>query len=1043
MMTRLFMFALVAAVNLAAAIDGAPSLVADALVSHYGGRDEAMKALLSAVSSKMQLLGNNNSKHLDHPHLKAVGHANFGALQMASLPGSLAVNNTNVVVEQLQTSFTAVGSSLSKDMLDQNFASRLRSKDDDWTLHINVYIGVIVMPSLAVILAFLTHKPELANKGPGMPDGNDNLPKRDSVSVVPALFVMAMLALCPSDNSPWTAARVPMLFMILGYGIGCQGQNKSMPLFVTLVASFVASMVTFLLMEGENPGSALEATFWQLFPVEAVSSLPLKGVSQATASLGGAAVCILLSPGLLYLSRGAGSAGLFYLWMLSMLGMLTDMSCSSVSSVLDPFLVSLPSRFQVTSFATGIMVSAWESPTPVVRWLGIVVAIVYCLTWQLSIPDELSHGVTRGVMLPVHAMLLWAFMDLLSVPGVGNSSADGEPAGALLVRNGSARGPSSRHTLVPVSFVVLFVLPLFEHRFAEAGLAESLAGLLVACVVGHLIEWGVWMVCLGSSSEKQKRADFQPEDVFLGTFTSDTGIRNTTAFRLLQAAFYYAFLFGGIGATIIHAAILMKRNINRSPRVSSNLPYGQSSTNMAEHVESTVGSVLSTIIHELGWIDLVVTALNVLWFFSGQFLGSPTWRHQIRPAKEVQANLGSDAAKVSYRICTRGLNPHLVADNVQRVFKVLNTSGLRRDTWEVEVVTDNKLGLSEIVEKGVEVVETLVPSSYKCPEGGKFKARALHYAIHNSECRLKATDWVCHLDEETFFDAHTAVTVYQHCLKENEHVSSGRQTYANMGQGMILYNTFGLTVDALVPSLADTCRVGDDLGKFRMTFLSMGFTSIGMHGSFALMNQGLEEAIGFDFGEKGSITEDAWFGMTAKSQLDVGIRWIDTYMYEQSPFTVMDLIRQRARWYHGLYYCTWISGVKFDFKTTWLLSIMLVFWSLSFAIFAIGLMVRLNTLFSASPDRNLWFATEAVSFFFQMNYVIGFVHNYSPYVMGFAPWICLLFLQINVLPIFVGLVEMSGVIHGMYLLSKQKGEFYVVQKEKASVSTPAVAAPKA
>ena len=45
--------------------------------------------------------------------------------------------------------------------------------------------------------------------------------------------------------------------------------------------------------------------------------------------------------------------------------------------------------------------------------------------------------------------------------------------------------------------------------------------------------------------------------------------------------------------------------------------------------------------------------------------------------------------------------------------------------WEVEVVCDNAMGLPE--RTGTEVLEVVVPSDYKCPNGGKFKARATLY----------------------------------------------------------------------------------------------------------------------------------------------------------------------------------------------------------------------------------------------------------------------------------------------------------------------------
>ena len=45
-----------------------------------------------------------------------------------------------------------------------------------------------------------------------------------------------------------------------------------------------------------------------------------------------------------------------------------------------------------------------------------------------------------------------------------------------------------------------------------------------------------------------------------------------------------------------------------------------------------------------------------------------------------------------WRIVTRGMHPDLVASNVADAFGVLEASGLPRERWEVEVVTDNAMG---------------------------------------------------------------------------------------------------------------------------------------------------------------------------------------------------------------------------------------------------------------------------------------------------------------------------------------------------------------
>ena len=107
--------------------------------------------------------------------------------------------------------------------------------------------------------------------------------------------------------------------------------------------------------------------------------------------------------------------------------------------------------------------------------------------------------------------------------------------------------------------------------------------------------------------------------------------------------------------------------------------------------------------------------------------------------------------KLYWRIVTRGLSPDLVAANVLDGFRVLSACGLPRERWEIEVVADNAMGLA--ARTRTEVLEVTVPSEYKCPNGGKFKARALHYATLHSSARPH--DWIVHMDEETRFTPDT------------------------------------------------------------------------------------------------------------------------------------------------------------------------------------------------------------------------------------------------------------------------------------------------
>ena len=77
-----------------------------------------------------------------------------------------------------------------------------------------------------------------------------------------------------------------------------------------------------------------------------------------------------------------------------------------------------------------------------------------------------------------------------------------------------------------------------------------------------------------------------------------------------------------------------------------------------------------------------------------------------------------------------------------------------------------------------------------------------------------------------------------------------------------------------------------------------------MHGSFFLVNSLLERKIGFDLGGKGSITEDAYFALVCADK-GVKFKWVQGYIREQSPFTIIELLKQRRRWITGLRLLMW------------------------------------------------------------------------------------------------------------------------------------------
>jgi hypothetical protein len=143
-------------------------------------------------------------------------------------------------------------------------------------------------------------------------------------------------------------------------------------------------------------------------------------------------------------------------------------------------------------------------------------------------------------------------------------------------------------------------------------------------------------------------------------------------------------------------------------------------------------------------------------------------------------------------------------------------------------------------------MEIVVPEDYRCLSGAKFKARALHYAILNSKARSQ--DWIIHLDEETRFTSETVQYCLAHCYSQDQMVQKGEKNYPDIGQGVIIYgSSFNTTIENHITTLADSIRVGDDFGKFRLQYQSH-YPWIGMHGSFVVCPNSVEQLVGFDNG---------------------------------------------------------------------------------------------------------------------------------------------------------------------------------------------------
>lgn len=245
---------------------------------------------------------------------------------------------------------------------------------------------------------------------------------------------------------------------------------------------------------------------------------------------------------------------------------------------------------------------------------------------------------------------------------------------------------------------------------------------------------------------------------------------------------------------------------------------------------------------------------------------------------------------------SRGDQPTALCDSMRVTRAVLRDYGVRS---VIEAVTDIPVAPKHRLDApDGEILYELVPPSYETARGARFKARALQYLLERRTARLNGDEdrghvWILHLDEESTLTPEALVGIREFVAQYDI-----RRTPGAIGQGEILYNGGPYGGNPLIETI-DAVRTGDDLGRFRTQFAALHRPIFGMHGSFVLVPATFERAITWDGGARGSITEDAWFALSA---MDRGIRfdWVEGFIREQSPFTLFDLIQQRRRWFCGL-----------------------------------------------------------------------------------------------------------------------------------------------
>ena len=469
-----------------------------------------------------------------------------------------------------------------------------------------------------------------------------------------------------------------------------------------------------------------------------------------------------------------------------------------------------------------------------------------------------------------------------------------------------------------------------------------------------------------------------------------------------------------------------------------------------------INQPLGQIFYNVKWFLMIGIPINVVGL-AGAMHWCPWNRGKTSILRSKTPPLESLIPKCKYkmyiRIVTRGTHPLLVKDNALAAIKVLDEC-LPRHLWVVEVLTDNCVDGKRYIEDEYDTVdangknldadqnyaEIIVPKDYQTSRNAKYKSRALHYAVEASAAG--DDDWVVHLDEETRMNHDTVHHVFWHVVKEGGKVERKEKEYGNIGQGAIIYG-HSTSIENYITTLADSARVGDYFSKFRIQYKLGKSPWVGMHGSFVVMQNRIEKLIGWDWGLVGSITEDSYFALRAWSQ-GVAYSWIDSFMYEQSPFTLHDFLMQRRRWYGGVYLCCTEPGIPLKYR--WYMRIYHFVWGICYIpVVYMWLCCVIWTSEQGSSvgiylmppgmsqnDQEPTFLNIVFYFICSLSvlcYLTGFVKTFD---IGDGPirYLVLLYVQIIMIPIFSSL-EAIGTVCA--IVSPPIGGFHVVEKESNSL----------
>lgn len=374
---------------------------------------------------------------------------------------------------------------------------------------------------------------------------------------------------------------------------------------------------------------------------------------------------------------------------------------------------------------------------------------------------------------------------------------------------------------------------------------------------------------------------------------------------------------------------------------------------------------------------------------------------------------------------SRGHQPVTLQRATSQTQQILDQLGV---FYELEVITDVDIAPANLLvrTKG-DIHYVVVPKEYQTCRGARYKARALQYLLEHRTSRLLGREetsniWILHMDEESLITPECVLGIQEHIQKYDL-----RRTQGAIGQGEILYNSLDYG-DNLWTAAIDASRTGGDLGQFRTQYKALHKPLIGMHGSYVLTPARIEREITWDVGGHGSITEDSYFALLAMER-GVPFDWVEGFIREQSPLTILDIIRQRRRWFCGLAHVARDPALRF--KTRLALRVFVWFWAFSALALPLPLIYLVQRFLFGSGiiPWEVFMLAAVCTGLYASAYSVGSWRNLRHCSMPMIRKAQIMVFTIVAWFFFVpALVECAGTLYGLFF---PVSSFYVVAKDTA------------